>query len=36
MLRLLVCKYAPKLTKVKKQASYLTKEKVQEKELPLD
>ena len=31
MFRMLVNKYAPKLGKAKKQASYMTKEKVQEK-----
>jgi len=36
MLRLLVTRYAPKLVRTKKQASYMQKEKVEEKELPLD
>ena len=36
MLRLLVTRYAPKLVKTKKQASYMLQEKVQEKELPLE
>lgn len=35
-MRMLVNRYAPKLAKVKKQASYMVKEKVVEAELPLE
>ena len=36
MFRMIVNKYGPKLVKTKKQASYMTKEKVVEEELPLE
>lgn len=36
MMRMLVTRYAPKLAKVKKQASYMLQEKVAEADIPLE